>query len=400
MDDRISKLETEIERLKNIIEEIRNTEMINRVKIDMYREIIELNTDIKLTRPQPEISHGDETKVVEPEVIEPKVVEPEVIEPKVVETKPKHELPHKAMIDHVRESELFNKIAINKNFSKNMIELQKLRSCIFTDTHLEEYTTICKSHADKLTKLFKDKGFTDKKIASTIGRALTSFEMRLVRYINYFNTKLEVDDMKNLNTNLMNDIRRRSCEFYDPSVISSGLMNYSLAILPLKTNLQRVLFTTPPTIAYKTTPKKTSDPYSFYALTSRDGETRIWTMDCRLEELTLHIKNDLLPYAIRLFRDMYNDVFGDNTYREGYTKRCILTECDCEQLMQNILTLASNALLNDVLQEVVRSNSSLTEDECKSSKFNIQGDDNLQKRRWKEFKTTKDDVESQLFDAK
>jgi len=307
------------------------------------------------------------------------------------------------MFDSTKEEELILKISTNKNFSRNLTELQKLRTRVFTTTPLDTYKGICSSHVSRLTNIFKDKGFTDKKIETTVSRCLTSLEMRLIRYPNYFNTNIEVDDLKNLNVNLITEINNSNnrVSVYDPSIISTSLMNYSMALLPLHANIQRVLFNDArtPTVIYKMPSKKTSDPYSFYTLVSEEDGVRSWTMDCRLEDMTLHLKNDLLPYCVSIFREMYCDVFGDNTYREDYKKRCILTECDCEQLLGNMMILASNASINDMLRNLIKTNSTLVDADTEANKFNITSDDNLQRRRWKEFKATHDDILPQLFDS-
>jgi hypothetical protein len=405
MDERLANLEREVERLNNIIQ---TTGMINQMKLEMYRDIIELNTDIKLTR----------TTGVDPKkspVIVPKKSSTPVVAPKkspvVVPitgsspSPPPLALPPPIIptFDSAKETDLILKISTNKNFSRNLMELQKLRTRVFTTTPLDTYKGICSSHVSQLTKIFKDKGFTDKKIETTVSRGLTSLEMRLIRYTNYFNTNLEPDDLKNLNANLIADISRPGSHknVYDPSVISTSMMNYSIALLPLHANIQRVLFNEahPATVIYNTPSKKTSDPYSFYTLTTDEDGVRSWTMDCRLEEMTLHLKNDLLPYCVSIFREMYCDVFGDNIYREDYKKRCILTECDCEQLLGNMMILASNVSLNDMLRNLIKTNSTLADPDTKTDKFNITSDDNLQKRRWKEFNATNDDILPQLFDS-
>ncbi len=77
-------------------------------------------------------------------------------------------------------------------------------------------------------------------------------------------------------------------------------------------------------------------------------------MDCRLEDLTNSISNNMIPYMIDNFRKMYKDVFGDNDYRVDYKKRCQLTDCDCEQLVKNIFTLADPKSASKLLCDLVR----------------------------------------------
>ena len=62
-------------------------------------------------------------------------------------------------------------------------------------------------------------------------------------------------------------------------------------------------------------------------------------MDCRLEYFTNNFIAQILPYLITKFRQIYNDVFHDNCYRENYKMQSQILECDCEQLLQNIIFL-------------------------------------------------------------
>ena len=74
------------------------------------------------------------------------------------------------------------------------------------------------------------------------------------------------------------------------------------------------------------------DPYSFYTLVKITEKKRFWQMDCRLEYFTNNFIAQILPYLITKFRQIYNDVFHDNCYRENYKMQSQILECDCEQL--------------------------------------------------------------------
>ena len=120
-------------------------------------------------------------------------------------------------------------------------------------------------------------------------------------------------------------------------------------------------------------------------------------MDCRLEETTTAIRNDLLPFMINTFRELYRDIFGDNEYRSDYKTKCQLTECDCEQLLNNIFILASNNSFNSLIRNLVKEHSTYTPTD--NDKFNIQSDDAMQKRRWKSFCDIDEAVSIRLFDT-
>jgi hypothetical protein len=400
MEQRIKKLEDELTTLK---QEILVKNAVAEAKLEIYRNIIKFNTSINLPgydckSPSKDTSanHPSWTPIQLTLAKEPKPEpEPEPKSKSKSKSEPEPEPTH--VVDIEGESDvIMNKIKINKNYSRNLVELQKTRASSFSDGDIEAYKQLCERHKDKLLDIFAEKGFSDKKIESQLRKALTSFEVRLIRYVNYYNTHLEVDEVKQIGDNLT----RRWVTITESAVFSSDsilreIHNYGMALFPLKTTLTRVLFHPQhgPSIIYR----KASDSYSFYTLDSVDGSNRKWVMDCRLEEFTTLLKSNLYPYCVSLFKQIYKDVFGDNVYRSDYKSRCQLTELDCEQLLTNILILSSNELLNGLLQQLVKDTATI-EDESGYT-YNIKGDDNLQKRRWKEFRVGTENFSTDLFDT-
>jgi hypothetical protein len=297
--------------------------------------------------------------------------------------------------------DLLEKIRSSKTYSKSMSDLQKSRDTLLIVIGLEEYKKLCSSHITTLTEIFTEKGFSDKKIETQISKGLSSLEMRLVKYTNYFNSHLAVDDVRKITDALeYNQTKPIGYNVFSSTEITMGLINYGSVLASVKLNLQRVLFNQGgmKNLIYIANQKSTKgDPFSFYSLESISNNKRSWNMDCRLEELTSSIRNDLLPYMIKTFRELYKDVFGDNDYRVDYKMKCQLTECDCEQLLTNVFLVASNNQLNSLLKNLVREHSTHTKTE--DDKFNIQSDDAMQKRRWKSFCDLEDSVTAQLFDT-
>lgn len=392
MEDRISKLENELVELR---QHLVVKDAVNEARIAIYRDIIRLNTDIKLDKPTVRTETGETGEsprnrwvpIQQPKPEVPDPVTPDEVEPRTSSAPD-------------RASEILNRIKVNKNYSRNLVELRTLRVELFSDGDIESYKAVCNEHKDKLLVIFAEKGFSDKKIESQIRKALTSFEVRLIRYNNYFNTHLDVDEVKRIGDNLTRGwVTHTHSAIFNSDRILESIHNYGIALFPLKQTLQRILSHPEhgPSVIYRKPEKEGGDSYSFYTLDVIEGETKKWVMDCRLEDLTTLIKSDLYPYCTNMFKQIYKDVFGDNVYRKDYKSRCQLTEFDCEQLIANILILSSNESLNCLLQQLVKD--SATVEDNPNYVYNIKGDDNLQKRKWKEFRATTQDYITDLFDT-
>jgi len=389
IEHRINQLELKVEELTSILN-------IERAKADIYRELLIYNTDIKFKPEQPK----PHKKAVVNLDIELKTNNKVVVE--VIDTV----LPIISYDKLITETyntmnDSLVKIRSLKTFSKSMNDLQKTRDTLLVVIGLEEYKKLCNSHVTTLTEIFTEKGFSDKKTETQISKGFSSLEMRLIKYTNYFNSHLAVDDVRKITEALeRSQTKTIGYTVFSSTEVTTGLINYGSVLVNMKLNLQRVLFNQGgmKNIIYIANPKSTKcDPFSFYTLDSITDKKRSWNMDCRLEELTTSIRNDLLPYMINTFRELYKDVFGDNDYRVDYKMKCQLTECDCQQLLTNIFLVVSNNQLNSLLKTLVRDNS--THIKTDDDKFNIQSDDAMQKRRWSSFCDSEDSVTNQLFDT-
>ena len=387
MNNNHASIEDRLTNLELKMSELTDTLHIEKAKVEIYRELLLYNTGIKLK--------GITVPVVKKTISKPVSVS---VTPQAVEV-----VSHNEFISDTETviSDLFDKIRSNKTYSKSLSDLQKARDTLLPIVGLEKYKTMCNSHVTILTDIFTEKGFSDKKTETQISKGLSPLEMRLIKYTNYFNSNMTADDVRKITYAL--ERYQTKPPGYVPlsiSVVFMGLLNYGSVIASIKLNLQRVLFGSEGTnnIIYVSNPKSTNgDPFSFYILDAVSNNKRNWNMDCRLEEFTSTIRDNLLPFLIQTFRELYKDVFGDNTYRVGYKTKCQLTECDCEQLLTNIFIISSNNQLNNLLKNLVREYSTHVVD--KNDKLNIQSDDAMQKRRWRSFCESEDSVTALLFDA-
>jgi hypothetical protein len=121
-------------------------------------------------------------------------------------------------------------------------------------------------------------------------------------------------------------------------------------------------------------------------------------MDCRLEDFSNNLINNILPYMINIFRNLYRDVFNDNEFRPKFNEYCQLTECDCEQLLQNIILMGQPKEFCNIIRNKVKIKAVYHPTE--NDKFNIIGDDTLQRKRF-QHKEEIDliDILKQLFDG-
>jgi hypothetical protein len=91
-------------------------------------------------------------------------------------------------------------------------------------------------------------------------------------------------------------------------------------------------------------------------------------------------------------------VFDDNEYRVNYSTHCQLTECDCEQLLQNIFVLAKPREFCNLIRRLVKEKA--VHQVTENDKFNLFGDDALIRKRFLEKEETDIvDTIKQLFDG-
>ena len=271
----------------------------------------------------------------------------------------------------------------NRVYTSYLSDLKLQRSKGIVLLGIKKYIEILQNDNRSLSSIFKNKGHNDKKIAKTIAKSLTSLDMRLLEYPGYINSHLEIEEQSNMLTAI--EIHANEHPAYIPLDIQKfikPIINYSIAIFDIKKLVSICMFNSYGynSIIYVPLPKSSpNDPFSFYSLESVSDSKRCWKMECRLEDISYDIANQLKTFCTFLFRKIYYDVFKDNEYREDFTSVGQITECDCQQLIKNIKTLSSLSRFRKNLQNMVIEKSIYTP--TKIDKFNFYGDDSLQKKR-------------------
>ena len=298
-------------------------------------------------------------------------------------------------------NECFEKLKQSRVYTKILEDLARKRMNIFARMSLSDYQNLLSEHIRTIEDIFREKNYADKKSISIISKGLTSLESRLISYGNYTQSHLEIDEIEKLDKVL--DLAKQSSKqytVYNSLTIFNCFYNYGVILFPIKKNLERYLFNSYDlwNIIYLPLPKNTDDdPYSFYVLDRISKEKRYWKMDCRLEDLSSNLISNVLPYMISMFRKLYRDVFGDNDFRKDFSSKCQITECDCEQLLQNIITVGQPKDFYNIVRTIVKNKATYTPTE--NDKFNLYGDDSLQRKRFHD----KEDIDlvdilKQLFD--
>ena len=286
-------------------------------------------------------------------------------------------------------------------YTKILSDLARKRMSIFGRMSLASYQNLLSEQIRITESIFREKNYTEKKSFTIISKGLTPLESRLISYGSYTQTHIEIDEIQKLEISLeLEKYSPKEYVQYDSVVFVNSFHNYGLVLFSMKKNLERYLFNRYDfwNIVYLQLPKNTKDdPYSFYILERVIKEKRYWKMDCRLEDLSSNLISNILPIMIGMFRKLYKDVFGDNDFRNDFSSKCQITECDCEQLLQNIILVSQPKIFYNLVREMVVSKATYIPTE--NDKFNLYGDDSLQRKRFHE-KEDADlvDIIKQLFD--
>ena len=293
-------------------------------------------------------------------------------------------------IDRVMVNIENNRINIyNLNIIKNK------RKKLLGKLNLGDYVKLVEKHTNRLTTILKDKRKNRKDIIKYISKTMSPLDMRLIFYDGYTNTTIEVDDLQRFGMalDILTDHKKQFVQ-YDKFKLFGNIKNYGLALFELRYCIERSIFNRygfHNVIYAPRSNSKSNDPYSFYTLEKISGENRCWKMECRLEDFTIDFIDHTLQFCISLFRKIYRDVFNDNTYRDDYMVKSQVTEFDCEQLIQNIITLSRPMELCRIFQGIVVSKCTFTPTE--TDKFNLYGDDRLQQKKFSKSKDTSENSE-------
>jgi hypothetical protein len=297
---------------------------------------------------------------------------------------------------------IFSDISKNRIYKKNIISIKDYRIKLLGHLSLPDYIKLIQTHIQRLEHIFSEKQTHDYK--KYISSSLSPLEQRLVYYEQYYNSSLEADDIQlfkaSLQVNMNHPTRYVPFRF---SELFTKLHNYSVAIFSISEILYRVLVN--PlfnNVVYLPLEKSTKeDPYSFYSLESiTDDGKRNWKLQCRLDEFSKIISQDIKSYCIDIFRKIYFDIFHNNIYRDNYSDSFPITSQDCAQLLENIIFLSKQKSLCIHLRNIIIEKCTLKP--STNDKFDFKADDKVIKRTFALDKDEPKEIEDsikRLFDS-
>jgi hypothetical protein len=300
--------------------------------------------------------------------------------------------------DIIKQYDLLNQ---TRNYSKILEDIKNKRWKIFKYTNINDYIKLLYDHVDKINNYFIEREFNPKKIKSIISKSLFPVESRLIYYENYFQSFIEVDEIDNFKVCLeySNSLITEYIP-YNETTLYNNFYNYSIVLFPIYRLMNILISKTNKfnNIIYLPLPKSNiENPYSFYKLVEIKNGKRYWEMDCRLECFSFSLATCLLDCMITTFRKIYKNIFNDNDFRVDYEFTSQITECDLEQLLQNIITVSKPKKFCLELQKIIMNNSTFINTD--NDKFNLSSDDPLQKKKFLELENPENlDIYKRIFD--
>ena len=273
-----------------------------------------------------------------------------------------------------------NGLKTTRNYTKLLSDIKDQRLFLLKFFSLEEYCGYLHSHINEIKDILKSKKI-DLLIKTKI---LLPLEMRLLFWNSFENTTLEVEEINIFKSslNFKHGVSKLFNTFNREAYLKEFL-NYNIAMFSMKENIE--IFTVNKfginNVIYLPITRSTKeDPYSFYYLEKICGDNRNWRMDCRLEELVTDFVDIVLGYCINLYRKLYHIIFRDNNYRSDIKIYNSLLECECQQLVENIILLSSPSKIFKLFKDIIVEKCSYTP--SRLDKFNLYSDDMLQKKQF------------------
>lgn len=287
----------------------------------------------------------------------------------------------------------FTQIQQNRVYTKNLQLIKKTRQEIIGCMNYNEYKSLVEEHKNILLSIFKEKKYIETKINANITKAMSSLDMRIIGFGDYYNVQIDMDDINNLEICLeLTTQYPKEYQSFNYTNFTNQFFNYGSVIFTIKQNIERYLFNPygyNNVVFFPLRQNTENDPFSFYILNKIEKSKRHWNMDCRLEKLSNSFIDDVRPYLIDLFRKLYHDTFKDNDYRLDYSNVNSVTETDLEMLIKNIFLLCDPRKFCNFFRNIIKEKA--TYEPTENDKINLRGDDILQRDR---FKTDKGEIDA------
>ena len=234
--------------------------------------------------------------------------------------------------------------SLRSHHTKSMKYIKQLMKQYSIKLSFNEYKQELVKIVNMCKELCKLKQYTITRQNILIQRMMTTVDVRLIRYSNYFEINVEQTDIDYFQTMIQTYLKLQNYYHFHSIIIYSTSI---IGLLPL----QHILYIILPYSNIICKNKK-----FFYMLEYIKDKERKWKQDSYLTQFTLEFVNHVITEGINLFRTIYKDIFEDNDYREDYKSKNAATDSDLQQILENIVYLNNVSQVNQLIQNYVKKN--------------------------------------------
>ena len=281
--------------------------------------------------------------------------------------------------------QIFKNIETSRQYIQKLDEIKEYRRKMFGKINIFKYIELIQLHNLRLQKIAEVKNHDKRKTKEIISRTLTSLESRLILFEGYTSSTIDIDDLKKFEKSIELLYPETECVPFKHQDFLKNFKTYGLAVMDIKDYFEKMTVRTNGcwNVIYLPIAKSSlDDPYSFYYLDKidKDKDKRHWKMICRLEDLSNDIIDSTVPFCIQLARQIYRDVFNDNSYRRDFSAKSTILNSEFLQLLHNIRAMSNPIKFCKTLQSVVIGSCTYTSNE--KDKFNLSADDKVQQKKF------------------
>lgn len=258
---------------------------------------------------------------------------------------------------------------------------------------------------------------------------LSDFDRRLLLSKNFAKTEVDLDYIEILSKQLkFNAENIRIISTFNIPMFTFNLKSEELMLFPVEDILHRFL-TRNYVYVHMATKSDKADPFRFYYLEHIEEKKIIkrknvsnktiseqatqtkeqslianpkpsfiykWRLDCRTISIVDILSEDILIFCIDKFREVYHQIFHDNTYRNNYKSFCNIFMFELNQLFENMLKIYNKKRCCNMVRDIVMSKGNYVPSD--DDKFHISTDDSTVKKDIEDTKKTEDEDRYKLVE--
>lgn len=213
---------------------------------------------------------------------------------------------------------------------------------------LDNKTYVDKVHSNlnELLEICKKNKYNNSKTESLISKAISTVDIRVIGYNKFTDIGIDVSDLELYCKYIKN--KMSIINTHDLSKIFEYMNTCLFSLMELKGILEM-------TIPFMNIVYVDDEcDFNYYILDDIKDNTRYWKQDTYLINFTEELISNYRTYGVILFRDIYFKIFNDNEYRDYYKNYNIITENDCQQIIQNIYYMNDKKVCNELIREIIK----------------------------------------------